>query len=66
VVVHELAHLKHLNHSKNFWQLVGQFYPEYARVKQWLKAHQHQLELVPAQQLFATTPSADSETFSKN
>jgi predicted metal-dependent hydrolase len=51
VVVHELAHLRHLDHSKNFWQMVAQFYPEYARVKQWLRAHQHQLVLVPAQQL---------------
>lgn len=50
VVVHELAHLKYLNHSSKFWQLVAQFYPDYAKVKQWLKAHQHQLVLVPAQQ----------------
>ncbi len=50
VVVHELAHLKHLNHSSKFWQLVAQFYPDYPKVKQWLKAHQHQLILLPATQ----------------
>ncbi len=27
VVAHEVAHLKHLNHSHDFWQLVGQLYP---------------------------------------
>ncbi|MDE2212662.1 MAG: DUF45 domain-containing protein [Betaproteobacteria bacterium] len=29
VVAHEVAHLKHLNHSHDFWQLVGELYPEF-------------------------------------
>lgn len=45
VVVHELAHLKHLNHSNAFWQLVGQHYPQVQHAKIWLRQHQHQLEL---------------------
>lgn len=48
VVVHELAHLRYLNHSAQFWQLVAQFYPDYPKVKQWLRAHQHQLVLTTA------------------
>lgn len=37
VVVHELAHLKELNHSAKFWQLVFQTLPNYKVSKSWLK-----------------------------
>jgi len=39
VVVHELAHLLHMNHSAEFWQRVSQFYPNYKKAEQWLKAN---------------------------
>lgn len=29
IIVHELCHLKHLNHGKEFWDLVAQQMPEY-------------------------------------
>lgn len=37
VVVHELAHLKELNHSPRFWAAVEQVFPEYRAGKKWLK-----------------------------
>ena len=43
VIIHELCHLKYLNHSKDFWRLVAFYYPGYHEAKHWLKAHQYQL-----------------------
>lgn len=37
VIVHELAHLKYLNHSKAFWQRVERFFPDYKASSNWLK-----------------------------
>lgn len=37
VVVHELAHLVHHNHSKTFWDLVRAHYPEVAEARSLLK-----------------------------
>ena len=37
VVVHELAHLKQMNHSKLFWKEVSSVLPEYKTSKRWLK-----------------------------
>jgi predicted metal-dependent hydrolase len=43
VVVHELCHLKYLNHSNHYWLFVEQSFPRYKEAKQWLKLHQNQL-----------------------
>ncbi len=44
VVVHELAHLRHPNHSKKFWAVVEGVLPEYRISEDWLKAHR--LEMI--------------------
>jgi hypothetical protein len=45
VVVHELCHLVHHNHSRDFWEYVESFVPDYKRSKEWLKKNQHRLRL---------------------
>ena len=37
VVVHELAHLKEMNHSPRFWAVVEEVLPDYKERRQWLK-----------------------------
>ena len=37
LVVHELSHLKHFNHSKEFWALVFLILPDYRNSKRWLR-----------------------------
>jgi hypothetical protein len=37
VIIHELAHLTHMDHSKNFWSLVEKYDPEYRKHTGWLK-----------------------------
>lgn len=37
VVVHELAHLVHMNHSKDFYALVAKYLPDYKERKKLLK-----------------------------
>ena len=39
VAAHEVAHLKHMNHGRNFWRLVLTHCPDASRAKTWLKRH---------------------------
>lgn len=45
VILHELCHLKHHNHSKAFWQLVADVCPTYKEHKLWLKQNGDNLSL---------------------
>ena len=36
VIIHELAHRKHMNHSKNFWKEVEIMIPDYKEKRKWL------------------------------
>lgn len=38
VIVHELSHFIFPNHSKDFWNLVGKYYPNYKEVRKILKS----------------------------
>lgn len=37
VIIHELSHLVYFNHSKNFWNLVEKYFPDYKKVRKALK-----------------------------
>ena len=37
VIVHELSHFIHPNHSKEFWLLVGKYYPNYKDIRKYLR-----------------------------
>ncbi len=39
VVVHELCHLVHQDHSKKFWKLLSTIIPDYTERKEWLKVN---------------------------
>lgn len=44
IVVHELCHLVHMNHSANFWSLVKSNFPHYEEKKQWLRKNGIKME----------------------
>ncbi|QDT59462.1 hypothetical protein SV7mr_19690 [Stieleria bergensis] len=39
IVVHELAHLIHANHTEAFWNEVDKVLPDYGDRKEWLRIH---------------------------
>ncbi len=39
VVAHEVAHLRHMNHSRQFWALTSQLTPHRRAATAWLTAH---------------------------
>ncbi|TDX52962.1 M48 family metallopeptidase [Orenia marismortui] len=45
IVVHELAHLRHHNHSSEFWELVEAIISDYNERKEWLRVNGRQLAL---------------------
>ncbi len=53
VVVHELCHRVHMNHSKEFWHLVEHYIPDYKIKRKWLKEngkHLHVLAIEEGQE----------------
>ena len=39
IIVHELCHIPHHNHSVNFWNLVAQAYPHHKELRKTLRAY---------------------------
>ena len=46
LVAHEVAHLKHMNHSPSFWETVQELTPYTEVAKKWLKENGHQLHYI--------------------
>ena len=39
VMIHELMHLRRMDHSKKFWKLVAEACPDYEAARTWLRQH---------------------------
>jgi predicted metal-dependent hydrolase len=46
LVSHEVSHLKHLDHSTQFWAHVGKLHSTYKKDRIWLRQNEHRLTLV--------------------
>lgn len=45
IVVHEMCHMVHFNHSKAFWNLVGKIISDYKERKEWLRHYGIRMDL---------------------
>ena len=43
VLIHELMHLRRLDHSRHFWRLVAHACPDYEDSRRWLRENRHLL-----------------------
>ena len=46
VILHELCHLKYMNHSKDFWDLVEKYMPNYKQIKKELRLTHSQKDIL--------------------
>ncbi len=46
VAVHELAHVRHRNHSSAFWKEVEKYLPDWKEKRGWLKTHAYLMEIL--------------------
>ncbi|HAI75035.1 MAG TPA: hypothetical protein DCM08_02210 [Microscillaceae bacterium] len=40
IILHELAHFRHMNHSPAFWSVVAQLCPAYRDAEKWIRLHE--------------------------
>jgi len=44
VIMHELAHFKHMDHSRKFWDFLAKFCPRWRDYRRWLISHEDELK----------------------
>lgn len=44
IIIHELAHLRHMNHSPRYWRQVAEWCPDHRAAENWLKRHGRELQ----------------------
>lgn len=58
IIIHELAHLKHQNHSSRFWALVEEFCPEHQKHRRTLRDQQYAADFLAAEsELYLENPT---------
>ncbi len=45
ILVHEFSHLVHMNHSKDFYDLVEKIMPSYKKEEEWLRENSYMVKL---------------------
>jgi len=46
IILHELMHLRHMNHSARYWREVEQVCPGYKTAERWLRQNDSLLRIV--------------------
>lgn len=59
VIIHELMHLRRMDHSPRFWKLVERACPGYRDARAWLRANQHLLAYTPGPEEPSVAPHLD-------
>lgn len=62
VIIHELAHRMHLDHSPRFWSRVEEFDPHFEKHRDYLKQHQHRVLFLEGFALSLDPTAADATT----
>ncbi len=43
IIIHELCHLRHFNHSRAFWETVAKYYPDVREARSWIRSRSDEI-----------------------